>query len=508
MTGATPLTSAMPSPPAGPRPDGRAMLAGEDPRYKWKVLGVVGSGVYMVTLDSGIVNVALPILTRDFATSLVVSQWVILGYVLCITGLLLPAGRLADMVGRRGVFLSGFVLFAGASALCGLAPGIGWLIAARVLQGVGGALVQANTAALLTQAFPASERGRALGLNSSIVSVGLLSGPVIGGAITQYLGWRWAFYVNLPISLVAAPVGWRLLRPSPVVPDQRFDLVGSALFLLAVVALLLGLNQGEVWGWLSPLTIGVLAAAVLLAAAFLRVEQHVAQPTIELSLFRNHGFSVAAATAFLSFLALSPVTLLMPFYFELVLGLPADQAGLLLVAIPATVACIAPFSGALSDHLGPRLIAAAGLLVETLGLALLIFLPPAGGALAAAVRLVIVGAGQALFQSPNSSALFGSVPRSRLGLVGGFQALTRNLGQSLGQVLAGTLWTSVVMAAAGSAARVAVEAPPAAMMAGFRAVFTVSAALAAVAMLVSLGRPPAPAGAHRRADGTLTTAAE
>ncbi len=217
---------------------------------------------------------------------------------------------------------------------------------------------------------------------------------------------------------------------------------------------------------------------------------------------------MAAATAFLSFLALSPVTLLMPFYFELVLRLPADQAGLLLVAIPATVACIAPFSGALSDYLGPRLIASAGLLVETLGLALLIFLPATGGALAAAARLVIVGAGQALFQSPNSSALFGSVPRSRLGLVGGFQALTRNLGQSLGQVLAGTLWTMVVMAAAGNAAHVAVEAPPAAMMAGFRAVFTVSTALAAAAVVVSLARPPAPARAGRTHDGSPPVAAE
>ena len=158
--------------------------------YKWKVLAVVGSGVYMVTLDSGIVNVALPAMTRDFATSLLVAQWVILGYVLCITGLLLPAGRLADMLGRREVFLVGFLVFAAASAMCGLSPGVGWLIAARVLQGVGGALIQANTAALLTQAFPAKERGRALGLNSSIVSVGLLTGPVIGRLITQQLGWR------------------------------------------------------------------------------------------------------------------------------------------------------------------------------------------------------------------------------------------------------------------------------------------------------------------------------
>ena len=457
--------------------------------YKWKVLAVVGSGVYMVTLDSGIVNVALPAITREFATSLLVAQWVILGYVLCITGLLLPAGRLADMLGRREVFLAGFLVFAAASAMCGLSPGVGWLIAARVLQGVGGALIQANTAALLTQAFPAKERGRALGLNSSIVSVGLLSGPVIGGLITQQLGWRWAFYVNLPISLVAAPLGWRLLRPSPVIKDQRFDPVGAALFLLAAVTLLLGLNQGETWGWTSPAIVGLLAAAVACTATFLWVEGRVAQPTIDLMLFRNRGFSAAALAAVLSFLAISSVTLLMPFYYQRVLGLRADQTGLLLIAIPATVALLAPLSGSLSDRFGSRIIASAGMAIEAIGLALLVTLPEQGTPLWAAARLVLVGVGLAFFQSPNSSALFSSVPRSRLGMVGGFQALTRNLGQSLGQVVAGAAWTIVVLAVSADSVTTAVEAPSSAMMSGFRLVFVWSAFLALAAMVTSFVRP-------------------
>ncbi|MER3405683.1 MAG: MFS transporter, partial [Chloroflexota bacterium] len=216
--------------------------------YKWSVMLVAGSGIYMVTLDSGIVNVALPVLTAEFHTALNTAQWVILGYLLCITAFLLPAGRLADMLGRKRVFLTGFLLFAGSSALCGLAPGIGWLVAARVLQGIGGALVQANSPALVTQAFPSNERGRALGIVSAIVSVGLLSGPMVGGLITQYLGWRWAFFVNVPISIVATAVGVRLLRPSPRRPGQRFDIAGAALFLVAVVALLLTLTMGPAEG--------------------------------------------------------------------------------------------------------------------------------------------------------------------------------------------------------------------------------------------------------------------
>ncbi len=400
-----------------------------DPSYKWKVLGVVGSGVYMVTLDAGIVNVALPVLTREFNAPLTDIQWVILAYVLCITGLLLPAGRLADMLGRREVFLGGFILFGAASALCGVAPTVPLLVGARVLQGVAGALMQANMAALLTQAFPARERGRTLGLNSSIVSSGLLSGPVIGGIITEQLGWRWAFFINVPISVVAMFVGLRLLRHTPVNRNQRFDLAGAALFLLAVVALLLGLNQGESWGWASPLTLACFGAAVASAVAFIWVERRVDQPTVDLDLFRNRGFSASAAAAFLSFLAISPVTLLMPFYFQLVLGLPVGQSGLLLAVIPATVALLAPVSGSLSDRFGSRAIASAGMAIQTAGMLSLVFLPVQGAALDAVVRLVVMGVGMAIFMSPNASAMFGSVPRSRLGLVGGFQALTRNLGQ-------------------------------------------------------------------------------
>lgn len=463
-------------------------LSGEDGSYKWRVLFVVGAGVYMVTLDSGIVNVALPVLTRELGVSLVLAQWVVLGYVLCITGLLLPAGRLADMLGRREVFLGGFLLFGAASALCGLAPTIQWLIAARVLQGIGGALVQANTGALLTQAFPLRERGRALGLNSSVVSSGLLSGPLIGGLITAYFGWRWAFYVNVPISAVAAVVGWRLLRPSPMDRGQRFDLLGATLFFLAVVTVSLGLSQGATWGWQSPWTLGVFVVSAVALVTFVVVEQRVAQPTIDLTLFRNRAFTAAAVSAFLGFLAISTVVLLMPFYYQLVLRVSVEQSGVLLIAIPATVVFIAPISGALSDRLGVRLLASLGLLLEAAGLATLVLLPSSGPAIFAAARLILVGVGVALFQSPNSSALFGSVPPNRLGLVGGFQALTRNLGQSLGQAAAGVAWSAVVLSASGGLS--AVEAPPEAMMAGFRFVFSWATGLTLVALAISLlGRP-------------------
>lgn len=458
--------------------------------YKWQVQFVVGASLYMSTLSAGIVNVVLPVLTRDFASSLVLTQWVVLGYLLCVVGLLLPAGRLADVVGRREVFIAGLLLFGAASALCGLAPSLAWLIAARVFQGVGAALVQANTGALVTQAVPANERGRALGINGSMVSLGLLSGPLVGGVIAEHFGWRWAFYVNVPVSAFAAVMSWRLLRPSPVTRDQRFDPAGALLFLAATVSLLFGLNRGSSWGWSNPRTFAVLAAAAASTAAFIWVERRVAQPTVDLTLFRNRAFSAAAAAGFLSFTALASVVLLMPFYFQIVLGLRADQSGLLLTTQVAAVALLSPVSGTLSDKFGSQRIASLGLLLESVGLATLIFLPVRGDVLWAAARLVLVGIGVAFFQSPNGSALYGSVPPSRLGLVGGFQALTRNLGQSVGQVVAGVLWSAATLASAAGVAGTAIEAPPEAMMAGFRMAFAWSCGIALIALLISVfGRP-------------------
>ena len=481
---------------AGPRPQVGAVAAepgDKGPGYKWTVLLVTGAGIYMSTLSNGIVNVALPVLTREFDAPLVLAQWVVLAYILCITGLLLPAGRLADMLGRKEVFLTGFVVFAAGAALCGLAPSLPWLIAARVLQGIGGALVQANSGALVTLAFPPTERGRALGMIGSCVSAGALSGPMLGGVITAYLGWRWAFYVVVLVSVVATPAGWRLLRRSPVSQGQRFDPAGAGLFLLAVGSLMLALNRGPLSGWASAGTLALFGLSLAAAAAFVWVERRVAQPTVDLQLFRNRGFAAAVGAGFLSFLAISTTVLLMPFYFQYVLRLPPDQAGVLMAASSFTMMLLAPVSGWLSDRVGSRRITAVGLGLEVLALGSLALLSAHEHPLRAAARLVLLGLALALFNSPNSSAMYGAVPPARLGLVGGFQALTRNLGQSLGQTGAGVLWSVGALAAAraaGVAAEAAAQAPPEAMMAGFRLAFGWATAVAAAALVVSLVARP------------------
>ena len=466
---------------------------------KWMVLAVAGSGVYMATLDSGIVNVALPTLTRAFNAPVVQAQWVILGYLLCITGLLLPMGRLADIVGRKKVFLSGFVIFTLASALCGLAPSLWTLVAARVVQGVGGAMMQANSLALVTQAFPGSERGRALGLNMAIVSAGLLSGPVVGGFIIEWLGWPWVFFVNVPIGILATLFGLRQLREMAIQPGQRFDLPGAAVFLLMVVGLLLALNTGGQQGWTAPSTLALAAATVGCGLLLWGVERRAAQPMVEVALFRNRGFRAAILAAFMLFLGGAHVILLMPFYLERVVGLTTAQVGLVMVTTPATMLVLAPIAGTLSDKLGSRLLATAGALVSVAGLLSLAMLGPDSTVLDVIPRQMLAAIGMALFGSPNGSALFGSLPRERYGVGGAYQSLTRNLAQSIGQAVAAALWTAVVVANAGVLDPN--DAPTDALMAGFRITFVVAGVLASFGAVISLvARPrttPAAAPAAR-----------
>ncbi|MCC6626956.1 MAG: MFS transporter [Chloroflexi bacterium] len=470
----------------------RAATAGTS---KWVVFAIATSGVFMTTLDMGVVNVALPTLTQAFGVPITISQWVILAYVLCITGLLLPMGRLADIVGRKPIFLGGFLVFTLASLLCGLAPSLWLLVAARIVQGIGGAMMQANSAALVTQAFPPEQRGRALGLNGAVVSAGLLSGPVVGGLMIQWLDWQWVFFVNLPIGLVATAVGLRLLPASARRPDQRFDLPGALLFPGLVVSLLLALNRFGTAG-LTAGTAGLALLTAGLGAAFAMVERRAAQPMLEFTLFRNQGFRAATSAAFCSFLGISSSQLLMPFYLTLVKHLPPAQIGLVLVTIPASLLILGPVAGMLSDRFGSRGMASAGLIVTATGLLSLATLGADTPVPLIVARLLLLALGTGLFNSPNSSALFGSLTRDRYGVAGAYQSLTRNLGQSIGQTLAAGLWTAVVLAASGVVDTD--TAPVPALLAGFSVTFVAAAAIVLVGATVSFFARPATVPAARQ----------
>lgn len=398
----------------------------------WVVLSAVSVGTFMATLNTSIVNISLPVIAADFGAGVSDVEWVVISYLLATGTLLLTFGRLGEVAGYRKVYLAGLALFAAAGTLCGFSGGLGSMVVLRALQGVGAAAVQAVDPAIVTAAFPPSRLGRALGVSAMSVSFGLALGPTLGGLITGWLSWRWIFFLNLPIGLVGIPWAWRALPNFGRGSGQRFDPAGALLTGGMLLCLLLALAEGGSWGWTSPLTLGLFAASSVLAAAFVLVELRSPQPLFDLRLFAIRAFSAGNLSLLVTFVALLSATFLMPFFLQRGQGLSALQAGLLMTPLSLTTLVVSPFSGALSDRIGSRLLASAGLACAALGLFLLTRLDAGSGGWEVVWRLVVIGFGMGLFNSPNQSSILGSVPRLRLGTASGMIAQMRITGQMLG----------------------------------------------------------------------------
>jgi len=463
---------------------------------KWAVLAIVAVGVFMATLDSSIVNISLPTIARAFGVPLSGAvEWVIIAYLVVVAGVLLTTGRLADMIGRKPIWAAGLIIFTAGSAICGVAPSLGLLIAARSLQGLGGALVMAISPAMLTSAFSAHERGKALGMNAVVVALGVSAGPTLGGIITTYLSWRWIFYVNVPIGIIGVVATLLVLTERLHRGKGHFDPLGAILLAIGLVLLTLGLSFGQEWGWSSPLLISSLAIGVVALVALYMVEKRVTNPIINLSMLHNRVFLSANLSLILSFLALFAVSFMLPFYLEELRGFPTEMAGLLLTPLPLTIAVFAPFSGALADRIGTRWLAATGLTLACIGLVLISQLNAQSSIWDIIWRLIVTGLGQALFQSPNNSALMGAAPKGQQGSASGFLATGRVVGQSLSVALAGAIFTSLGGATAGSIL-VSNHAISAAQISslqqtfsnGFHMTFIVCASIAAIGILASLVR--------------------
>jgi EmrB/QacA subfamily drug resistance transporter len=464
---------------------------------KWTVLGILAIGIFMATLDSSIVNISLPTIAGYFGAPLNGAvEWVIIAYLVAIAGMLLTIGRLADMTGRRVLWVAGLCIFTLCSAVCGAAPQLGILIAARAFQGIGGALIMSVSPAILTSAFPPQERGRALGMNAVFVALGTSVGPTLGGLITANFSWRWIFYVNVPLGIIGVTLSLILLKERHKRAIGRFDPAGALLLAAGLIALTLGLSFGEEWGWTSPGLITTLAISVIALVSLVFVEQRVADPIVDFRLLRNRIFVSANVSLIMSFLALFAVSFMMPFYLEELRGFSVVESGLLLTPLPLAIAVIAPFSGALADRIGSRWLAAGGLTVACIGLVLISQLNAQSSVLDIIWRMLFVGIGQAFFQSPNNSALMGSAPRERQGVASGFLATGRVIGQSVSVALAGAIFTSMGGAVAGVILVQGAKHLPSEQIAGlqdsfttaFHTTFLVCALIAALGVFTSLVR--------------------
>ncbi len=419
-----------------------AQMIARLPSYRWWVVGTVCIGAFMGQVNSSIAQMLLPTLEREFDARLSTVSWVAVGYLLAMAAFLPIFGRLADMVGRKLLYTAGFLLFVLGSALCGFAPNLPTLIAFRVLQAIGAALLSSNSVAIIVTAAGPERRGRALGIQSAAQAVGLSAGPAIGGLIMDTLGWQWVFWINVPVGLVGAVIGWLVIPLTKDLPsDATFDWKGACLIVPALTALMAVLNEGHAWGITSPALIGCALLAVLLLALLVRVERRAAVPLIDLRLFRETAFVTGNIAGLLSYAALFGLMFLIPFMFVRVYGDTALAAGLRLSIVPVTLGVIAPVGGALSDWLGSRIVTVSGMLVCVAGLGLLFTVldgTPANLSLVM-LALAVFGLGQGLFISPNNSALMAAAPARLTGEAGGLLNVMRSLGISMGIAAAASL---------------------------------------------------------------------
>jgi EmrB/QacA subfamily drug resistance transporter len=398
---------------------------------KWQILLALLTGVIMGPLDASIVYIAMPSIAQHFSVDPQTVGWVSMSYLLVMGSFLLAFGRLGDMFGFRRLFLTGLLLFVAASAFCGLAPNLGWLISLRALQALGAGLTMAMAPAITTATFPPEERGKALGITGMVVALGLALGPSIGGLLVEIYDWRLIFYVNIPIGIVAYFWCLKVLPDKPREEKKEFDWQGAVLGFAALSTMLFFASRGQAVNWSWPVLLTGTVSLVLLAG-FIIVEKRVSDPMLDLNLFKNRVFSAGCYTSLLNFMTQYIIVFMTPFLLQELMGYTAGQAGAMMTAFPLTVLVVAPVSGALSDKIGQRWLAFAGSLLCTLSAIALAGLDRYASPLDLAWRLSLFGMGTGMFQSPITSAVMGSVPKFRLGIAAGVLSTTRNVGMVLG----------------------------------------------------------------------------
>ena len=467
---------------------------------KWAILALSASATFMTTLDSSIVNIGLPSIANTFHVGISgATEWIVIGYLVVIAATLLTFGRLADMLGRKPIFLAGLIIFTLGSVLCGLAPSLWLLILARLFQGIGAALIFSVNVAMITSTFPSNERGLALGLNAVVVSLGVATGPTIGGIITQYLTWRWIFYVNVPISIVVLLAAWYFYseQRSQHEHDERFDPIGATVLAIGLAALTLGLSFGQEWGWLSPATLAALGIGIIMLGVAVYVETHIAYPIVNPGLVSNRVFAFADISFMLCMMALFAPGFLLPFYFEQLRGFSTMETGLLLTPLPLMLAVAAPLSGSLADRLGSRWLSPLGLAIACFGLFLLSQINAQSSIWDIIWRLAITGIGQGIFQSPNTRTLMGAAPRNAQGEASGLLATGRVIGQSMSVALTGTVFAALGGATAGTflaspqahnLSSTSISGLQQTFVSSFHAALLVCAAFAALGIFTALAR--------------------
>lgn len=442
--------------------------------YPWIIVATVCIGAFMGQLDTSIVSLVLPALEVRFNAGLNSVQWVAIIYLLVLIGLLTPLGRIADELGRKALYTGGFIVFIAGSALCGFASNLETLVAARALQALGGAMLQANSVALITAAVPHDKLGRAIGVQATAQALGLAIGPTVGGFLISWLDWRWVFWVNVPFG-VAGTILARYTLPQTKGSRQTkpFNRTGSLLMPIAIGSLLLAFTYFSMIPYLIP-------AALLLFAAFAYTERRSAEPLLGADVLKAPGMAAGMSAALLSYTVLFGGLFGVPILLERVFREPPDHAGLILTLVPAVLTVVAQLGGWLGDRFGARLPTVSGMTLASVGLGLMWW--AAGGTLGPLeAGLVLFGFGVGLFIPSNNASIMAAAPPTRLGVAGGLLNMMRGLGASFGVALVGAAMAMHV-------GRPTHLGHPAHVLHGFRVAVLALLASAIVAGLLSLGR--------------------
>ena len=438
------MTSRSPAPsPAAPSARRFGVAAGHE-HYKWWALSCTSLGMLLAATNSGTLIIALPDLERSLHASLLALVWVILAYLIAATVLVLMAGRLSDLFGRKKAYIGGFVVFALASLGAGFSSDATVLILWRVLQGIGSAFLFANAAALVTDAFPREELGLAMGTNTMVAAIGLAIGPVLGGALVA-ISWHWVFWFNVPFSLAGAVWGALILRELAKPDEVRgYDVLGNVTFVLGLTGLVLGVSRGGLSGWDDTIVIVGLAAALVLLPLWVLIETRSRAPMLDLSLFKNRLFAAATAAAFINGLARFALMFLFVFYFQGAQGNSPITAGVKLIPLALGMLVSSPLAGIYADRHGSRGLAALGMLVSAAGLAAMTTLEVDTPYWQSTLWLLVVGVGSGMFNSPNTAAMMGTVPPKRRGVAAGARTLLQNTGAVLSIAFVLAIITSAV----------------------------------------------------------------
>src|ERR1700674_5227292 len=453
---------------------------------KWRTMLGVSLGAFCPTIGISTISIGLPVIAAALHQPVTSAEWVIVTYVLVITSLLMIFGRLGDLISTKRLYVVGFVVFTLGALASGLSPSFGWLLASRAVQGLGGAMMFSVAAAIVTRAFPASERGLALGINAVFIYAGLTVGPLLGAFVLLTSSWRGLFLINVPLGIGGTALALLFLRDEADRQRReptRFDITGALIGSLALFCLLLVLSQGPSWGLSAPPTIGLLLASVALAVGFVRWEQRAPAPIVDLSMFSDRLFSAALASSVLAYLAIFMLNLLVPFYLIHGLGFDYFHAGILLTPVPIAMLVFAPISGWLSDRVGSRALTSGGMILVAISFYRLsrLGLHPSYADLVP--PLLVNGVGTGLFTSPNHSAVMGAVRPARLGTAARLLATSRNLGMALGTA------TAAAVIAFRLPAHLADHAgPTAAALASYQDGFLVAGVVALLAAVTSIVR--------------------